>query len=138
MPFNSREYEWNDLSLSVGGVELTGFRAVKYTSKDEKEVLYAKGGKPRSIQSGNESFEGEITLLQSEYDALVKAAPGKNIKKLQMDAIVSYGNPTAGNTLSTDKIVGLMITESAKELKQGDKFMEINLPFIALDIKEQI
>lgn len=137
MPFNSRQYEWADVTLVLGGQDLTGIRAVKYTEKIEREPVYAKGRYPHSMQTGNASYEGEISLLQSEYDALEEAGNG-SIMGLNLDCEVSFGNPANGDALRTDRIIGLRFTEASKELKQGDKFMEIKLPFIALNIQRNI
>jgi len=135
MPFNSRQYEWADISLILGGNDITGIRGIKYSEKFDREPLHAKGRYPHSIQTGNATFEGEITLLQSEYDALV-AAGGNTIMSLSLDCEVSYGNPPDENV--TDRIIGLRFTEAGKESKQGDKFMEITLPFIALRVENNI
>jgi hypothetical protein len=134
MAFNSRQYEWSDVSLVLGGRDLTGIRAVKYTEKMEREPIYAKGRNPHSIQTGNASYEGEISVLQSEYEALVLAGGG-SIMGLSLDAIVSYGNPQNADPIITDKVLGIMFTEASKEFKQGDKFMEMKLPFVALDVR---
>lgn len=134
--FNSRQYEWADLTLVLGGRDITGIRAVKYTEKAEKEALFAKGRNAHSIQMGNVSVEGEITVLQSELIAL-ETAGGGSILGLSIDGVAAYGNPSAGDALTTDRIVGISFTEAPKELKQGDKNMEITLPFIALSIKNQ-
>ena len=133
--FNSRQYEFADLTLILGGRDLTGFRGVKYAEKQEKEPVYGKGNLPVSIQRGNKNYEGEITLLQGEYETLKMASPSKSVLDLQLDAVVAYGNPSAGDALTTDTLVGIQFTEAAKEMKQGDKFMEITLPFIFLRIK---
>lgn len=135
--FDSRQYEWADLSLILGGKDVTGIRAVKYTEKIEREPLYAKGRYPHSIQSGNVAYEGEITLLQSEYEALVKAGNG-SVLSLSLDGLFAYGNPSNGDALITDRASGVRFTEAAKELKQGDKFMEITLPFVCINIKPQV
>lgn len=37
--FNSREYEWSDITVVVAGRPVTGFRAVDYSSKQEKEGI---------------------------------------------------------------------------------------------------
>lgn len=137
MPFNSREYEWGDFTLILGGRDLTGIRGIKYTEKVEREALYAKGRDAHSIQTGNSAIEGEISVLQSEYEALVIAGGG-SIMGLSLDALASYGNPSTGDTIITDKVVGIRFTEFSKELKQGDKFMEMKLPFIALRVKPQV
>ncbi len=134
MAFNSREYEWGDLTLILGGKDIIGFRGIKYAPKLEKEVLHAKGRNPHSIQSGNFTYEGEITILQSELQALIDAGNG-SILGLSLDANVSYGNEPP---LRTDRVEGLQFTEEPRELKQGDKFMEITLPFIALNIKNKV
>jgi hypothetical protein len=133
--FNSRQYEFADLTLILGGRDLTGFRGVKYAEKQEKEPVYGKGNLPVSIQRGNKNYEGEITLLQGEYETLKRASPSKSVLDLQLDAVVAYGNPSEGDVLTTDILVGIQFTEAAKEMKQGDKFMEITLPFIFLRIK---
>lgn len=134
--FDSRQYEFSDLNLELGGRTVTGFRGIKYSSKQEKELVYGKGNEPLHIQKGNRSYEGEITLLQSELETLRQAGSG-SVLNLRLDAVVAYGNPSNGDTLITDKIRGLEFTEDAKEMKQGDKFMEVTLPFICLKIENQ-
>jgi hypothetical protein len=134
--FDSKEYEWSDITLLLGGSDLTGIRSIKYGEKQEKEAVYAKGNKPKTIQRGNRSFEGEFGVLQSELETL-RAAGGGSIMGLRLDAVVGYGNPTNGDTLIFDKVLGIEFTEDIKEIKQGDKFMEGKLPFIALDVQNQ-
>ncbi len=134
--FNSKEYEFSDLSVIVAGRDITGLRGAKYTEKQEKEALYAKGNKPHSIQHGNKSIEGSLTLLQSELEAIEKAGGGSALD-VSFNIVVVYGNPSNGDALITDIIKHAEFTEIPKGLKQGDKFQEIDLPFIALDIKNQ-
>lgn len=135
--FNSREYEWADLTFLLGGKDLTGFRGIKYTTKQEKEVVYGKGNMPIAIQKGNKSIEGEITILQSELETMRLQSGTKSILDLQLDGVVCYGNPANGDVLVTDVVQGIQFTEEPKELKQGDKFMEITLPFIALRVSKK-
>lgn len=89
---NTREYEWADVSVVMAGRMVTGLRGVKYSAKQEKELLHAKGNKPHSIQRGNKTYDGEITLLQSEYEAL-KQACGGDILDASIDIVAAYGNP---------------------------------------------
>lgn len=130
--FNSREYEYADITVLVGGKDLLGLRGVKYSVKQEKELIYGKGNLPHSIQKGNKSYEGEITVLQSELETLIANSPNRDLMDLQFDTVVCYGNPSNGDTMLTDKLVGCQITEYDKEMKQGDKFMEVTLPIIFL------
>jgi hypothetical protein len=132
MAFNSREYEWADVEIVIGGGSpLTAIRGVKYTEKIEREALYAKGRNPYTIQSGNISYDGEITLLQSEYETL-RQEGGGSILSLDVNIIISYGQD---DNILTKVIEGARFTEAPNDINQGDKFMEITLPFIALNIK---
>jgi hypothetical protein len=131
---NTREYEWSDITAVMAGRNVTGLRSVKYSSKQEKELLHAKGSKPVGIQRGNKTYDGEIGLLQSEYEALRKASGG-DILDISFDLVVAYGNPNNGDVITTDLLVGCEFTEDNTEWKQGDKFQEKTLPFIYVDHK---
>lgn len=132
--FNSKEYEWSDITAIVAGRLVTKIRAISYVKKQEKEALYAKGNKPHSIQRGNKSYETSLTLLQSELDA-IEAASGGDVLDASFNVVVSYGNPSKGDVIKTDLIEGNEITEVPKGMNQGDKFSEHELPGIALNIK---
>lgn len=133
MFFSSREYEYSDIRVIVGGRDLAKLRAIEYTSKQEKELLYARGCKPHSVQRGNKSYEGTLTVLQSEVETL-ELSSGGDILDVQMDIMVTYGNPSKGDVLHTDYLKGCEFTEVPKGMKQGDKFSEHALPFVCLDI----
>lgn len=136
MAFDSREYEWADLSLILGGEDIVEIRAVKFKEKIEREPLHAKGRNPHSIQSGNITYEGEITLLQSGYEKLVNAGKG-SVLSLSMDGLFAYGNPSRGDALMSKRASGVRFLEAENALKQGDKFMEVTLPFICLNINQR-
>lgn len=131
---NTREYEWADISLVVAGRDIKGFRGVKYSEKQEKEAVHAKGNRPHCIQSGNITYEGELTLLQSEYETL-RLAMGGSILSGSLTMVVAYGNPSKGDVMVTDVLSGCEFTEDATEWKQGDKFQEKSLPFVFLSKK---
>lgn len=132
--FNSRQYEFADITVFAGNRDITGLRSIKYTAKQEKEPVYGKGNKPLSIQKGNKAYEGEIGLLQSELEAL-ELASGGSILDLELTVVISYGNPTKGDMIKTDSLIGCQFTEDPREMKQGDKFMDATLPFVFLDKK---
>lgn len=131
---NTREFEWSDISLVVAGRDIKGFRGVKYSEKQEKEALYAKGNKAHCIQSGNIAYEGELTLTQSEYETL-RLAMGGSVLSGSLSMVVAYGNPSKGDVMVTDALSGCEFTEDATEWKQGDKFQEKSLPFVFLSKK---
>lgn len=132
--FDSREFEWADVSVVLAGRDVVGLRGIKYSEKKEKEALYGKGSKPISIQSGNISYEGEVGLTESEYETL-RLAMGGSILHKSISLVVAYGNPSQGDVMKTDILVGVQFTEDSVDRKQGDKFMEKSLPILFLDKK---
>lgn len=130
--FNTREYEWADLTILIGNRAIVGARGVKYSTKQDKEAIYGKGNEPYAIQKGNKSYEGELTVSMSELLALKAESPTRSLLDLQIDLTVCYGNPSQGDVMHTDKLMGVQFTEEPQELKQGDTHSEHALPFIFL------
>ena len=131
---NGREYEWADLTLIAGGRDMVEFRGISWKRKIEREAVKAKGREAFAIQSGNIDVDGEIMLLKSGYDKLAKSGGG-SVLGLNMDLMLSYGDPGSGNAITTKRINGVRFTEEGEDWKQGDKFTEVKLPFLALNIK---
>lgn len=130
--FDSREYEWADLTILIGTRIIVGARGVKYANKQDKELIYGKGNEPYAVQKGNKSHDGELTLAMSELLALQEESPTKSILDLQVNITVCYGNPSQGDVMHTDKLMGVQFTEEPQGMNQGDKFSEHTLPFIFL------
>ena len=142
MGFNSREFEFADVKVSILGVELSGLRGLIYKKTWEKEPVYGAGNEPRAVQRGNKGYDGTLSLLKSDVDALGKAAraagyasiidvPGKDI-----NVTCVYQKEEDLAALSTDTLINVEFTEFEDGQKQGDKFKEINLPFIFLRLKQ--
>ena len=134
--FNSNEDGYANINVVLAGRPITGLRGVKYKITQEKEVIHASGNEPHGVGRGNKTYEGEIVVLQSELEALTRAAGvGKNITDLRnLDIVVAYA-AEEGLPLVTDIIKYAEFTESEKGMSQGDKFSEHTLPFIALGIE---
>ncbi|MGP1514462.1 MAG: DUF2586 family protein [Bacteroidales bacterium] len=108
--FNSREYQWSDVKCMIGSRYIARMRSVRYKRSKEKELLYGSGDEPVSIQSGNVSYEGEVAMTRSEYEILAKSG-GDTVLDMQVDIVVSYGNPANGDVMVTDKLLGCQFTE---------------------------
>lgn len=134
--YSSKQYSWNDISIAMAGRIVEGIEDVEYTSKQDKAVLRGRGGKGHSITRGNKDYEGKITLWQSELEAMIKAAPNKDIHSLNFDIIWAFA-PDDGGATVIDVLSSCEITEYKKAMKQGDKNMLVELPFIFLDVKPQ-
>ena len=130
--FDSREYEWADITVLIGTRIIIGIRGVSYTNKQDKQPIYGKGNLPYAIQKGNKSFEGELTLNMSELLALQAESATGSVLDLQVDITVCYGNPTQGDVMHTDKLLGVQFTEEPQAMNQGDDHSEHSLPFVFL------
>ena len=130
--FDSREYEWADLTVMIGNRTLTAIRGVSHTAKQDKQPIYGKGNLPYAIQKGNKSFEGELQLNMSELLALKAESPTGSVLDLQVDITVCYGNPSQGDAMHTDKLMGCQFTEEPEGMNQGDDHSEHSLPFVFL------
>lgn len=139
MVINNREYEWGDITVYVLGRPVKGITAIEYTGKRTKEHRYGQGIEPKSIQRGRREYEGTITLMQSEVIALNKAAQQggyKDILDVEVDIVVSYVSDNG--IVSTDSIVQASFSELPKGMKEGDLQSEHALPFICLDIVQEV
>lgn len=138
MNFNSKEYSYCDMQVTVMGRPITGLRGIEYSVKKNKEVIYGAGSMPHSVQHGKREYSGTLKVLQSELEALNKAAKTAGLRDLldlQFDIIVTY---ESGGILITDKIRTASVTEFKKGMNEGDLNSEHDLAFVALNIQTNL
>lgn len=140
MGFDTREFEFADISVQMLGRKLTGLRGLTYKKSQEKEPVYGAGNEARGIQRGNKKYDGSLMLLKSDFDLLNAAAVAAGYEDIVdvpgylIDINVVYQKPGTA-TLSIARITGVEFTEYEDGLKQGEKFKEVTLPFLALKIR---
>lgn len=138
LSFSSRQYEWADVTVVIGGKPITGITSVSYKVSQAKTPIYGKGNQPIAIQRGNINYEGSVKLLQSEMETLA-AAGGKNgVLGLEVDVVVAYGNPSNGDLIRTDVLKGVQFTEEPRAMNQGDANMECELPIVFLRLQRNV
>lgn len=138
LTFNSKEYSYCDMSVTVLGRPITGLHGMEYKAKKAKAALYGAGVNPKSIQHGRREYEGTLTVLQSELEALNRAAKEAGYTDcldLEFDIIVTY---VSEGVVTTDIVRCASITEFPKGMKEGDLNSEHALPFIALRVDTNI
>lgn len=129
--FSGREYEWRNITVLVGGRRVVGLRGIEYTAEEEQEAIYGAGSQPMAIQRGNVKYSGTITLTGSEYHLLQQACGG-SIIGASTTIVVAYGNPSEGDVIHTDTLLGCTFSKEEDKWKQGDKFAEFSIPFMFL------
>lgn len=128
------EYTWEDFKVYMGGRFVTGLRGCKYKSSQEKEPIYAMGNKPVGMGRGNKKYEASITVLQSELEAIILSSGGDITDIAPFDIVASHVTKHSA-AIVTDVIKDFEFTDLEKNWKQGDKFMEIELPGVCMEIK---
>ena len=134
--FNSKQYAWCELSIAFGGRIIIGVTELEYTEKREKDLLYGRGCKPHGIVAGNRSFEGKVSIWQSELEAMTRDAKDNDILNLSFDLVAAYV-PLDGGQIVTDILKNVEFTEVKKGTQQGDKNMIVELPTLFTDVKRQ-
>jgi hypothetical protein len=137
--FNSKEYSFSNVSVNLLGRTINGCLGVKYGVKNDKSYLYGRGSDPYSIQPGVKSYEGELTVTQSEINAMVDAVkaadPTADLTDISFDVVIAYGE---GNKVNTDVLVSAEFIDYEKGMKTGDKNMEVTLKIMALKLRENV
>lgn len=143
MIFNSQECAWADVSFRIFGTTVITLRGIKYSKEKEKELLYGAGSNPIGIQEGNVKYEGaSIKILKNELTKFNQAARDKGFKditEIPPQLIVGTVNykEAFGRPMQTDTLSGIAFTKFEKGMEQGAKMMEVELPFLFLDLDEQ-
>lgn len=132
MAYESNQYGWKDLEVSVNGRPLADILGFEFSEEIESELIYGKGNKPIAIQDGNIKYEGNLIIHKSELDRLIASTGNRGIVGLRNLTITSAMVKDGG--ISTRTFVKCRITKLPEGWKQNDKFAEITCPFIFLDI----
>lgn len=129
---NGNEYAFEDVTGIWFGRPIIGIQGVEYTSKKEHVNIKGWRNKPVAKGRGGEDFEGRLTILQSEFEALQRQIPGSKATQLDFDLVVSYA--PMGGVPTTDILKSCRITEVKKGIKTDDKNMVVELPLVIFDI----
>lgn len=136
MAFSSKQYGWCDITVSFGGRIIEGITAVEYKESQEKDYLYGRGCRPHGVVKGNRSYEGKISIWQSELEAMTRDTRDNDVLNLEFSVIVAYV-PRDGGQVVTDVLKGVQFTEVAKGMAQGDKNKIIEMPMMFIGVKRQ-
>lgn len=134
--FSSKQYQWKNITIAFGGRIVEGVTEVEYTEKTEKSYLYGRGNQPHEIMEGNRTYEGKLTIWQSELEAMTRDSADGDLLNIRFDVVVAYIPSDAGQVV-TDIIKDVEFTEVKKGLKQGDKNMMVEMPIMFLRVKRQ-
>lgn len=133
---NGREYGWADIFTNIGGVPVTGIRAIKYDEEMEKENIYGAGRNPVSRGYGRVKSTASVTLLMGTVMALrAKAPKGQLFRIAPFSITVSY-QPEAG-PIVTHILKNAEFKKNTFDWKEGDMSKEVELELIISHIVDK-
>jgi hypothetical protein len=143
MGFSTQECDWSKVSVSILGVKLQGLKGLEVSKSVEKEYLYGSSDEPIDITSGNKSYPGSLKILKYELDKMNEAAivaGYEDITEVPHSLIVATIEfKKAANTPRRVMVVpAVSFTELKYAMSQGDKFMEVDLPFLGMGLKNVV
>nr|DAJ30009.1 MAG TPA: putative XkdM-like protein [Caudoviricetes sp.] len=133
---NGREYGWADIIVNIGGVPVTGIRAIKYEEEMEKEDVYGAGRHPVSRGYGRIKTTASITLLSGTVLALKSRAPKGQLFRIAAFPITVCYQPEAG-PLVTHVLKNCEFKKNAFDWKEGDMSKEIELELIVSHLEDK-
>jgi hypothetical protein len=136
MAINGNEYGWIDIRITMLGRPVAGVIGIEYKEKRDKKNVYGVGTKPIARVRGAKTYEGKISLLQSELQAIqLSIGSLKDPTDIGMfDITISYIPDNLTGIIITDTLKDCEFLEVPKGSKAGDMNMEIEMPIIIGDI----
>ncbi len=127
---------WEDYKCYMGGRFVTGIQGFKYGATQVKEPIYGEGIDPHDYGRGNREFKCEITVLQSELEAIILS--GGDPTNIPPFSIVHSYVRKGTTAIITDVIEGVEFTEWEKGMDQGATHMTVTLPCVCLRVTPNV
>ena len=130
MAINGAQYAWEDINVVILGRIINGIEEVKYKVKKDKTAIYGRGKNPIAFGRSKKEYDGSISILQSELEALQASVPsGKDITDLDpFDITISYSYDANPGIIVVDILRNCSFMEFEKGMKTGDTHMVVNCP----------
>jgi len=132
------QHQFDDLDVFVDGVRIEGLRGFVYKSTQDKEVIFGRRNKGVAMKRGAKSYEGEIVILESDFDILTKIAQKKGADKDILDfrdiTIVGTHVPDDEQLPKIISVKHAEFTDWEISKSNDDGISEVTLPYKALDL----
>ena len=131
---NGQAYSWVDITVNLLGVPLAGITAIKYEESGDPTNNYGAGRRPVSRGFGKIEATASMSIDRAELNALVAAAPNKNLLDIpEFDIIVSY--LPEGSAPTTDIIKNVRFKNNTSGASEGDTNVIADLELVPSHIE---
>jgi hypothetical protein len=137
---HGNEYAWEDIQIILPGktVPVEGIISIDYETKKDHTEIYGRGDKPVALGRGKKEFSGNMSLLQSEVEAMqMLLGVGKDLTNISaFQVTVAYA--PEGGIATVDMLLFVRIKSFKKGMKTGDGNMTVDCELAIGDIKYNI
>ena len=125
------------IELGIDGLKLVGVTAINY--KETGEIPKIKGTSPKPVgrTRGMVDFEGDLEMLQEEWDELlVKLTRNGTIGYMEeaWPVSVTYAEPSQPSKTKTDRLIGVRFHSAEKSNSEGADALSVKLQMSIMDI----
>lgn len=134
MAFNSTEWAWRDMSISLNGVLLGKVTKLTYKTARESEHLYGAGDDPFDINPGNKAYTGEMETygtVIANMNRAAQAAGYDDLTDVPWTISVSY-KKTATEPVHNVVLPNVVFEEAEEGGANNEKAFKKTLPFKCL------
>lgn len=107
---NGQRHSWSSAEIRVAGNIVLGVTEINYSPTLEPAVVRGAGALPIGHTLGQAEYEGDVTLLLEEFNALTLALGDAWMTK-PFDVVVSYDESGSGLSTIVDTLGGCRITK---------------------------
>lgn len=130
---NGKCYDWNSISINVGGMENIEITSISYSDKQDHEGIYGHGGRYRGYGTGNKSNTVSFEMSREDFDEFLRVIKKKGYTDMYKYTIpkitVSYADEGARTV--TDELTKVKIGSRDTGAKQGDKSITMKMDGVA-------
>lgn len=126
----AKEFSADNARITFLGREVAASN-ISYTASQEKNPYYRIGqNKPYTYAKSRKTFEGTMTIYQSEYDALRSSLPaGRDVMDIEaFDIVIVYAD--ASGRVATRRLKNAEITGFGEEIDSGNDIIMVELPYV--------
>lgn len=137
---NGTEYAWEDMEIVLEGetLPLEGVVELNYEKTRDHTNIWGRGSDPIATGRGKNDYNGNIVLLQSEFERWNKSlGPGRDVTELIGFGITSSYAPLGGISTS-DQLTYCRVQSFKKGMKTGDGNQTIDCKLIIGKIKYNV
>lgn len=133
MAVNGKNYDWEDITVTLPSGDAAGITEIKYKDGQEITARYGKGAIPRGYGRGNYEASGSMVLDRDEWEKLKNEFGDGIYDHEPFTIVVAYANDDMGNITDTLKSCKITSFDGAGSAQGDDNVSPMTCEFTILE-----